>query len=254
MIKFCHHAVQNIFPVRLLDGFVKLSQMYGCSSFLICYYNKHHYWSNLVEKRISSILQITLHYQGKSSHDLKIESNRDTVLTDFSQAHLQRPCLYSPGPLAQRWYCSQCAMLYYINYQSAITPQKCCKLHTSQQLQQLLRTQRGWVQNRLKFMDARGNSQFAVALEKALDPGWGPDLTLGESHDHMERSTTHWERFNKEMLGGIRQYLTLRGRVPVLNINSTEGKDSSTLIGYTPQIENYKYHHWKKRGNYNFLK
>lgn len=81
MIKFCQHAVQNIFPVRILDGFVKLSQMYSCSSFLICCYNKHHEWSNLGEKSISSILQITLHYQEKSRLDLKIESNRDTRLT-----------------------------------------------------------------------------------------------------------------------------------------------------------------------------
>lgn len=131
MIKFCQHAVQNIFPVRILDGFVKLSQMYSCSRFLICCYNKHHEWSNLGEKSISSILQITLHYQEKSRHDLKIESNRDTMLTDFSQAHLQLPCLYSPGPLAQRWHCSQCAMLHYINYQSTITPQRCCKPHTA---------------------------------------------------------------------------------------------------------------------------
>lgn len=194
MIKFCHHAVQNIFLVRLLDGFVKLSQMYGCSSFLICCYNKHYYWSNLVEKRISSILQITLHYQGKSSHDLKIESNRDTVLTDFSQAHLQRPCLYSPGPLAQRWYCSQCVMLYYINYQSAITPQKCCQLHTSQQLQQLLRTQSGWVQNRLKFMDARGNSvcssfeeNFGSRVETRSDAG-RVLRAYGEIHNSLRKN------------------------------------------------------------------
>lgn len=63
MIKFFQHAIQNIFPVIILEGFVKSSQIHSYSSFYFCCYNKHHDQSHLGRKvflspyRLQSIIK-----------------------------------------------------------------------------------------------------------------------------------------------------------------------------------------------------
>lgn len=153
-------------------------------------------------ERKVSLPSYRLHSIIKRNQGLILKYNRDTMLTDFSQAHLQLPCLYSPGPLAQRWHCSQFAMLYYINYQSTITPQRCCKPHTSQQRQQLLRTQEWMSPEQAKIYGCQGKftvcsrfrERFGSRMGTRSDSG-RVSQAYGEIHNSLrkiQQGDTRW--------------------------------------------------------------